>query len=86
MDSDHDDYSVYILPDSAERYGMYVCIAINDVGVSEPCERMVSGAGTYDIVLTFFFVSNKFKSKLTSEEENECNFQSARCPKNLSRI
>lgn len=45
MDSDHDDYSVYILPDTAERYGVYICIAINDVGESEPCERMVSGAG-----------------------------------------
>ncbi|GFU42925.1 b-cell receptor CD22 [Trichonephila clavipes] len=45
MDSDNDDYSVYILPDTAERYGLYVCIAINDVGVSEPCERTVSGPG-----------------------------------------
>lgn len=51
MDSDHDDYSVYILPISSERYGMYMCIAINDVGESEPCERMVSGAGMYDSFL-----------------------------------
>ncbi|GIY67466.1 b-cell receptor CD22 [Caerostris darwini] len=46
MDSENDDYSVYILPAAAtERYGLYVCIAINDVGVSKPCERMVSGPG-----------------------------------------
>ncbi|GBM67422.1 B-cell receptor CD22 [Araneus ventricosus] len=45
MDSEDDDNSVYVLPSSAERYGLYVCIAINDVGASEPCERMVSGPG-----------------------------------------
>ncbi|XP_055947498.1 B-cell receptor CD22-like isoform X2 [Argiope bruennichi] len=45
MDSEADDHSVYVLPSSAERYGLYACIAINDVGVSRPCERMVSGPG-----------------------------------------
>ncbi|XP_071034421.1 hemicentin-1 isoform X2 [Parasteatoda tepidariorum] len=45
LDASPEDYKVYLLPDSAERYGMYVCVAINDVGMSDPCERLVSGPG-----------------------------------------
>ncbi|GIY16743.1 b-cell receptor CD22 [Caerostris extrusa] len=62
MDSENDDYSVYILPAAAtERYGLYVCIAINDVGVSKPCERMVSGPEEYcSFVLGYWVLFTEF--------------------------
>lgn len=33
------------LANSAERYGTYVCVAINDIGESEPCENVLEGPG-----------------------------------------
>ncbi|XP_054711324.1 hemicentin-2-like [Uloborus diversus] len=43
MDSENDDFSIYILPESGDRYGLYVCVAINDVGESEACFITISG-------------------------------------------